>query len=104
VALCKHCGAAIAGRSDRRFCDPACRTAAHRARHRVRAGARRLRLVERVDIVEPDIAEDALALGITQAAREDWRAAAWLLERQFPERYALRDEPREPDELRIDDD
>jgi predicted nucleic acid-binding Zn ribbon protein len=100
VALCKHCGAAIGGRSDRRFCDPACRVAAHRERHRVSARARRLRLVERVDAAEPHIAEVALAFGITEAAREDWRAAAWLLERQFPERYALR--PREPDDL--DDD
>jgi hypothetical protein len=59
----------------------ACRTAAYRARQRVSAHARRLRLVERVNAAEPHVAELGLIAGIARAAAADWRAAAWVLER-----------------------
>jgi hypothetical protein len=50
--------------------------------------------VERSDELARQVAQ-AVAEGearavtqIAQAARENWQAAAWLLERQFPERWA----------------
>ena len=58
------------------------------------------------DVLEAERAAEIRALGvIQQAAQKDWKAAAWFLERKFPERYctraaifiakrlALRDEP-----------
>jgi hypothetical protein len=35
-------------------------------------------------------AEAAITLRIVQAARRDWRAGAWYLERRWPKRWALR--------------
>jgi hypothetical protein len=103
MGRCVRCGTVIAGRRDRRFCSSACRTASHRERHAAGAGTRRLRLEELVDAVEPHLAEAALVAGISEAARESWTAAAWLLERRYPSRWAARgrgaDVVFEPDEL-----
>jgi hypothetical protein len=98
MAVCVTCGAVLSGRSDRRHCSPRCRVAAHRER---RQGERelRLRLVEDVATIEPDVAEAALV----RAAAGDWRAAAFLLERQYPERYGIRYEPHQPADLWDDD-
>lgn len=41
-----------------------------------------------VDALEPAVAESALVAGVAAAAREDWRAAAWVLSRRWPERWA----------------
>ena len=35
-------------------------------------------------------AESNSVLAVFKAAKRDWRAAAWLLERRWPQRYALR--------------
>jgi hypothetical protein len=36
------------------------------------------------------LSESALLSFVTEGAAESWRAAAWLLERRFPKRYAQR--------------
>jgi len=35
-------------------------------------------------------AESRSVLAVVKAAKRDWRAAAWMLERRWPQRYALR--------------
>ena len=43
------------------------------------------------DVIEAEQAAEVRALGvIQQAANRDWKAAAWFLERKFPERYCTR--------------
>jgi len=43
------------------------------------------------DVLEAEQAAEVRALGvIQQAATRDWKAAAWFLERKFPERYCTR--------------
>ncbi len=43
------------------------------------------------DVLEAEQAAEIRALGvIQQAANRDWKAAAWFLERKFPERYCVR--------------
>jgi hypothetical protein len=65
----------------------------HRRRHRhdvaVVNRAELSRLVADVDL-DPLLIEAALVQGIDAAARDDWTAAAWLLERTHPERWACR--------------
>jgi hypothetical protein len=34
-----------------------------------------------------EVGEERLVRTIVETAREDWRAAAWLLERRYPERF-----------------
>ena len=40
--------------------------------------------------VDTALAEASLVAGIMLAGRSDWRAAAFILERRWPERWALR--------------
>ena len=43
------------------------------------------------DVLEAEQAAEVRALGvIQQAASRDWKAAAWFLERKFPQRYCVR--------------
>ncbi len=43
------------------------------------------------DVIEAEQAAEVRALGvIQQAANRDWKAAAWFLERKFPQRYCTR--------------
>jgi hypothetical protein len=83
---CESCGAVIAGRTDRRYCSGACRVAAHRRAHR--PPAPRTDLAELVAALDATTSEVALTAGVMMAARQDSRAAAWLLERRHPERWA----------------
>jgi hypothetical protein len=39
------------------------------------------------------LAEPRLVALVTRAAEQNWRAAAWLLERRYPERWASRPAP-----------
>ena len=43
--------------------------------------------------LEAALTEERLLASAAHAARENWRAAAWTLERRYPERWAQR--PRE---------
>jgi predicted nucleic acid-binding Zn ribbon protein len=89
VRRCEQCGKRISGRADRRYCDAACRRAAHRERQR----AARAALVVELPVSTYAIHEQTLVQGIAQAAAENWRAAAWLLERRWPERWGTSRKP-----------
>jgi hypothetical protein len=99
-------------RGDRKFCSPSCRTSGYRARQR-----RRSTLAEAVQrpthepvagtsapdqqlaaALEQALAEPRLVAWIAKASRSNWRAAAWLLERTYPERWAATTRQRRPDE------
>jgi hypothetical protein len=61
------------------------------AAHRARQAAKRLapeELERLAETVPPAAAESALVTGIAQAARADWKAAAFILERRWPERWS----------------
>lgn len=97
---CGHCGAVLAAssRADRTFCSTACRVAAHRLR---RTPPPPPDLAQLTETVQPALAEVALVHGEAAAAAEDWTAAAWLLERQYPERWSrgARGQDAEEEEL-----
>jgi hypothetical protein len=84
---CRGCGALLAStsRRDRVYCSSGCRVADHRRRHAPPSPADLARLA---DDLPPAVAESALVAGLRDAARLDWKAAAWLLERRWPERWA----------------
>jgi hypothetical protein len=44
-------------------------------------------------VLEEALSEPRLLVCIARAAPTNWRAAAWLLERRHPERWALGSEP-----------
>jgi hypothetical protein len=50
---------------------------------------------EQSDVLDAALDETCLVASVAYGARENWRAAAWLLERQYPARWASR--PREPE-------
>jgi endogenous inhibitor of DNA gyrase (YacG/DUF329 family) len=91
---CATCGRSIAEDADRRrrYCSGRCRQVAFRRRSQ----SPRLRLVDADATAELDGDEDELLQGelvnaVLRAAQTDWRAARWLLETRWPERYgALR--------------
>jgi hypothetical protein len=80
--VCVYCGVTIWGRSDKAFCTTACRVAAARRRHQPPQLPQAELLVTAVDPVRLETA----LLGVI-ARSTDWRAAAWLLEHSFSERW-----------------
>jgi hypothetical protein len=84
MLVCERYGTRLrAGRTDQRYCGPACRQRSYRERRR---NAAREAVVEQVDrfaeleeAVGRSAAENVLIARITAAARDDWRASAWLL-------------------------
>ena len=47
-------------------------------------------------VLEQALSEDTLLIPIVHAARTQWRASAWLLERRYPERWGHGEPPRCP--------
>jgi hypothetical protein len=85
--VCGSCGSVLTGRSDRRYCSAACRKRAHR-QHQLEE---RRSLEELVGEPAEGACDEPWLVGqITAAAATNWRAAAWLLERRYPERWGLR--------------
>src|SRR4051794_32440167 len=100
--VCLGCGERLplTSRSDRTTCSDACRTRLSRIRRVVRLPAPRLDVL--IAGLDPARAEALLVTLIAMAARDSWTAAAWILERRWPERWgppALRTRILE-DELR----
>jgi hypothetical protein len=89
VRRCRNCDAVLnGGRRDRRYCDATCRRAAHRERER----AARAALVVSLPL-SAELREHELVQAIARAAEQNWRAAAWLLERRYPERWSVARKP-----------
>jgi hypothetical protein len=80
------------GRSDKRFHDSTCRVAAHRRREQEAAEREGTPVAplapEFEDALAAALAEPRLAAYLAHSARSNWRVAAWLLERRYPERWA----------------
>jgi hypothetical protein len=103
---CESCGRPLGwtSRPDRRYCGAACRQRAYDERRRA---ARKpavepapALLAELEAAVERATDEMRLVAIVAAAAPTNWRAAAWLLSRRWPERWASRrpveDEPTPP--------
>jgi hypothetical protein len=109
VSTCERCNAELPhwSRSDRRFCTNRCRVAASRARERKARASAPLAVpspLESRDVaseldaaVERATREARLVAHVAKAANDgQWRAAVWLLEHRYPERWALRSRVDEP--------
>jgi hypothetical protein len=85
---CRGCGALIAStsRRDRRYCSASCRVTAYRQRQ-AQPGMTASELDRLVATLDAPRAEAMLLAGVAVAAREDWKAAAWILQRRFPTRW-----------------
>jgi hypothetical protein len=88
--VCDDCGVALPVPSSpkRRYCSNACR---QRARRRRQLGERVADLI--VDGLPDDLellSEPRLVRMVALAGQTEWRAAAWLLERLYPERFGRR--------------
>ncbi len=95
---CEQCDRALPlGRADQRYCGTNCRTAACRQRRRDEREQERREWVgltaHQAHALDSALAEERLLASVAHAARENWRASAWLLERRYPEHWAQR--PRE---------
>jgi endogenous inhibitor of DNA gyrase (YacG/DUF329 family) len=101
---CEACGGRLAStsRRDRRFCSARCRQLAYDRRSRALRTETQTIPVSQPDeqllrrALEAATQEERLLAQIAAAAnRGAWRAAAWILERRFPERWAAGRRPEE---------
>jgi hypothetical protein len=78
--LCEGCREPLLGpgRTDRRYHGAACRKLAFRRRQRER---------EVPEEAKRELSEVGLVEYVARGAETNWRAAAWLLERRYPERW-----------------
>ena len=101
MRTCTVCGDRLpfSSRSDRRTCSGRCRTIAYRQRQH--GGKVSTALLDRLVEAGGPISEVALLRGIEAAARENWEAAAFILERRYPQRWGRAPDrvTREPDLL-----
>jgi hypothetical protein len=101
MRYCLACGRLLAlhRRADARYCSTRCRVLAHRRRH---GGEFTAGDLDRLAEAAGPIAEPLLVAAVQAAVmRGSWKAAAWVLSRRWPQRWAA---PagrvaREPDEL-----
>jgi hypothetical protein len=92
---CRNCGAELPAdsRRNKRYCDAACRRRAHERRYRPPAERELAPVVPITDTsglaeaVERATDETRLVAIVAAESRRTWRAAAWLLERRYPERW-----------------
>jgi hypothetical protein len=100
--LCEGCHEPLLGpgRSIRRFHGGPCRKKAWQ-RRRLEQQAPELtppepthaepsHALDREAVLAEAVSEPVLLLLVARAARSNWRAASWLLERRFPERWSAR--------------
>jgi predicted nucleic acid-binding Zn ribbon protein len=101
MRYCAVCGRALDlhARADARYCSTACRMVAYRRRQQ--GGTVSTALLDRLVDEAGPVSEVALLRGIEAAARESWEAAAFILERRYPERWTRAPDraTREPDLL-----
>ncbi len=98
VSRCEGCGQPLEPtRRGHRYHDGRCRKAAWLRRQHEREEIPRPGIsgptLDREAVLEAALAEDAMLVFIARAARTSWRAAAWVLEHRYPERYGSRAEP-----------
>jgi hypothetical protein len=107
--LCEGCHQPLTGqgRADRRFHGGPCRKRAWKRRQLERreaamsppepAHAEPAHPLDRDALIEEALSEARLLVYVAQAARTQWRAAAWLLERRHPERWGVGAREIEPE-------
>jgi hypothetical protein len=86
------------------YCDIRCRKAAHRRRQREREAPELRQLSEpapaqpltRDALFEEALSEERLAIYVAASAKSSWKAAAWLLEHRYPERWEAASRQVEP--------
>ena len=110
VRRCEACSEPLPAlaRSNRRYCDAACRRRAHERRHQPPIEPELAPVVPitetngLTEAVERATEETRLVAIVAAEARRSWRAAAWVLERRYPERWAaIRRKPPEELELAV---
>ena len=108
---CENCGESLPAlsRRNKRYCDARCRRRAFEQRHR---GEPELAPVVQIsddaqaqELLARVIAEPRLVALVAAGAKTNWRAAAFLLERHYPERWApVRRPQAEPEPPAVADD
>jgi len=109
---CESCGAPLptTARRDRRYCGGACRARASAQRRReaqaaagTAVGAGAGLPPELRAALDRALAEPLLVGYVARAAQSNWRAAAFILERRYPERWSPgRTSSGEPPDLTAD--
>jgi hypothetical protein len=91
---CEGCGEPFeVTRPNRRYHDARCRKAAFLRRQHEREMPVSTMGLDREAVIEEALSEPRLVVYIAKAAQTNWRAAAWLLERRYPQRWAYGSQP-----------